>query len=44
MPKMPLAKYDNMVKAGALVVNVGRDRLKLRVIKSEQPVPPIRMP
>lgn len=27
-----------------LVVNVGRDRLKLRIIKSEQPVPPIRMP
>jgi hypothetical protein len=26
-----------------LVVNVGRDRLKLR-IKSEQPAPPIRMP
>ena len=27
-----------------LVVNVGRDRLKLRIVKSEQPVPPIRMP
>ena len=29
---------------GPLVVNVGCDRLKLRIIKTEQPVPPIRMP
>jgi hypothetical protein len=27
-----------------LVVNVGRDRLKLRIIKTSQPVPPIYMP
>ena len=29
---------------GPLVVNVSCDRLKLRIIKTEQPVPPIRMP
>jgi hypothetical protein len=27
-----------------LVVNVGRNRLKLRIITTEQPVPPIRIP
>ena len=28
----------------SLIVNVSLDRLKLRIVKSEQPVPPIRMP
>jgi ABC-type uncharacterized transport system ATPase subunit len=32
------------VRDMALGVNVGRDRLKLRIIQSEQRVPPIRMP
>jgi aryl-alcohol dehydrogenase-like predicted oxidoreductase len=30
--------------AWPLVVNVGRDRLKLRIIKTEQLAPPIRIP
>jgi hypothetical protein len=29
---------------GPLVVNVGPDRLKLRIIKTKQPVTPIRVP
>ena len=35
---------DKRIGYRTLVVNVGPDRLKLLIIKSEQPMTPIRMP
>jgi hypothetical protein len=35
---------DKRIGSRTLVVNVGPDRLKLRIVKTEQPMPPILMP
>ena len=32
------------IRNRSLVVNIGLDGLQLRIVKSEQPVPPIQMP
>jgi hypothetical protein len=35
---------DKRIGHRTFVVNVGPDRLKLRIIKTEEPMTPIRMP